>query len=283
MKRLIYFLMAFVFLAGVGLAYGAENRITNSIGMELVLIPAGSFIMGSPTDEPGRFDNEIQHRVTISRPYYLQTTEATQGQWKTIMGNNPSVLENCGDECPVDFVSWDNAQEFIRKLNQKENTSKYRLPTEAEWEYAARAGTTTAVYNGPITILGLSNVPALDPIAWYSGNSSVDYEGAYNCSDWKEKQYSISRCGAHPVARKQPNAWGLYDMLGNMGEWCQDWYGEYPSSSVTDPTGPESGMSRVSRGGCWYDIARSVRAANRFSNTPDRRSWCSGFRVARDF
>ncbi len=184
---------------------------TNSIGMKFVLKPAGTFMMGSPSNEPLRNNNEIQHKVTISPPYYLQTTEITQGQWKMIMGNNPSSFANCGDDCPVEKVSWNDAQEFIRKLNQKENTSKYRLPTEAEWEYAVRSGGKDEKWAGTSDELKLKNY------AWYDHNSTKK---------------------THPVGQKRPNGLGLYDMTGNVFEWCQDWYGDYPSGSVTDPTGP---------------------------------------------
>jgi formylglycine-generating enzyme required for sulfatase activity len=145
----------------------------------------------------------------------------------------------------VEGVSWDDVQEFIAEMN-KRGEGTYRLPTEAEWEYAARAGSDTAIYTGSMTILGSNNSPELDLIAWYGGNSCVEYSGGYDCSGWPEKQYSCSSCGTHPVAQKQPNAYGLYDMAGNVWEWTQDWFGDYPAGSVTDPTGPSTGSSRVS-------------------------------------
>lgn len=239
------------------------KRITNSIGMELVLIPAGSFMMGSPSDEPGRFDNETQHRVTISRPYYLQTTAVTQGQWKAKMGNNPSYFQNCGFYCPVEMVSWNDAQEFIGKLNQRERTSKYRLPTEAEWEYAARAGTTPPFYTGNCISTDQAN---------YNGNCPFS-----RCPQGEFRKTTVR------VKSFYPNAFGLYDMHGNIYEWCQDWYGDYPSGSVTDPTGPSSGRDRVLRGGSWSDDDRLVRAAFRHYYTPGFRYLTRGFRVARDF
>ena len=196
------------------------------------------------------------------------------------MGYNPSEFSSCGNDCPVEQVSWNDCQEFIRKLNQKEGGTKYRLPTEAEWEYACRAGTETALYNGPIRILGENNAPALDPIAWYGGNSCVSYSGGYDCSGLKETQRSCSRCGTHPVGQKQPNAWGLYDIIGNVWEWCQDWYGGYPGGSVTDPEGPSYGEYLVFRGGsCSYN-ASSCRSANRSALTPDFQLGSIGFRVA---
>jgi formylglycine-generating enzyme required for sulfatase activity len=259
---------------------GSQVFTSRYVG-RFVLIPAGTFTMGSPASETGRYDNETQHRVTISRAFYLQTTEVTQGQWQAVMGSNPSHFSSCGSDCPVEKVSWNDVQEFIGKLNRMEGTDKYRLPTEAEWEYAARAGSTTALYNGPLTILGDNNGPELDAIAWYGGNSCVSYSGGYDCSGWKNKQYSCTSCGTHPVGRKQPNAWGLYDMLGNVWEWCQDWYGGYPSGSVSDPEGPSSGSGRVLRGGSWRPYARLARAANRSYFAPGYRDCILGFRLLR--
>jgi formylglycine-generating enzyme required for sulfatase activity len=239
-----------------GMAWGQSAKIlTNSIGMKFVLIPAGTFQMGSPTGEPGRTTHGRQHRVTISQPFYLQTTEVTQGQWQRVMGDNPSLFKKCGENCPVENVSWDDAQKFIRKLNQMEKTDKYRLPTEAEWEYACRAGSTGEWCFG-------DNEADLGEYAWYNENS--------------EKQ-------THPVGQKKPNAWGLYDMHGNVWEWCQDWYGEYPAGPVTDPKGPDSGEKRVLRGGSWVDSARLARSANRdyLSYPGFRFYYYVGFRVAR--
>jgi len=205
----------------------------------------------------------------------------TQGLWKAVMGSNPSEFSNCGDDCPVEQVSWNDCQAFIGKLNGMVSGGNFRLPTEAEWEYACRAGSTTAIYTGPMRIVGKNNSPELDPIAWYGGNSCVNYAGGYDCSGWREKQMSCGRCGTHPVGRKQPNAWGLYDTIGNVWEWCEDWKGDYPSRSVTDPTGPSSGSRRVIRGGCWLNNARDCRSALRRSGAPDVRGHDLGFRLAR--
>jgi formylglycine-generating enzyme required for sulfatase activity len=221
------------------------------------------------------------HWARISQAFYLGTYEVTQGQWRAVMGNNPSVYLQCGAECPVENVSWEDVQDFIRRLNAREGHTKYRLPTEAEWEYAARAGTQTTVYTGELQILGRSNAPALDAIAWYGGNSGVTYAGGYDCSEWEEKQYRSDTCGPHPVGRKQPNRFGLYDMLGNVWEWVQDWHGVYPAGPVTDPQGPTSGSHRVLRGGSWLLVARSCRSANRSSGTPGRHSGNLGFRLLR--
>ena len=260
----------------------AKQSFTNDLGMTFVYIPPDTFMMGSPEDEPGRYSNEKQHKVTLTKGFYLQTTEVTQGQWKAVMGGNPSYFKNCGDDCPVEKVSWKDVQAFIEKLNQREGKT-YRLPTEAEWEYAARAGTETALYTGPIEILGQNNAPALDLIAWYGGNSGVDYEDGYDSSGWGEKQYPHQRAGTHPVKQKKPNAWELYDMIGNVLEWCADWYGDYPDGPVTDPVGPSSGSFRVIRGGSWTDVARRCRSAYRHDWRPDGRGGYLGFRLARSY
>jgi formylglycine-generating enzyme required for sulfatase activity len=229
------------------------KTITNSIGMKFVLIPAGTFQMGSPKAESGRDEDERQHQVTISQPFYMQTTEVTQGQWQKVMGNNPSYFKKCGQDCPVEQVSWEDAQEFIKKLNKMEKTDKYRLPTEAEWEYASRADSKERWSFG-------DDEAKLEEYAWYSKNS-------------QDK--------THPVGQRKPNAWGLYDMHGNVLEWCQDRYGDYPAGPVTDPTGSASGERRVLRGGSWDSDARYTRSANRDDVNPDYRHLDIGFRVAR--
>jgi formylglycine-generating enzyme required for sulfatase activity len=231
----------------------SREEFTKSLGMEFVLIRAGTFLMGSPEGETGRYDNEKQHQVTLSQDFYLQTTPVTQGQWKKAMGWSPAFFKKCGEDCPVESVSWEDAQEFISKLNQKENTNKYHLPTEAEWEYACRAGSKGRFCFG-------DDEAKLEEYAWYVKNSNSK---------------------THPVGQKKPNAWGLYDMHGNVWEWVQDWYGEYPAGPVTDPTGPASGERRVLRGGSWsYDAGRT-RSAYRYYDNPDLRDDDFGFRVAR--
>jgi len=218
-----------------------EKTITNTLGMTFNLVSAGTFTMGSPANEPGHNSrgDETQHQVTLTSSYYMQTTEVTQAQWEAVMGSNPSYFSSCGSDCPVEQVSWDDAQEFINKLNQK-GEGVYMLPTEAQWEYAARAGSTTAFANGEITETGWGYDPNLDAMGWYGYNSSGT---------------------THPVAiQKTPNAWGLYDMHGNVWEWCQDWYGSYSSDTVTDPEGPSTGSIRVFRGGSWRNDARLCRS-----------------------
>lgn len=235
------------------------STYTNSLGMTFKLIQAGTFTMGSPVNELGRLDDETQHEVTLTQSFYMQSTEVTQSQWEAVMGSNPSNNIGCSD-CPVDNVSWDDVQTFITELNTW-GEGTYRLPTESEWEYAARAGTTTAFANGDITEADCGYDPNLDIIGWYCNNSSDT---------------------THPVARKDPNAWGLYDMHGNVYEWCQDWYGTYPSSSVTDPTGPTSGSARVRRGGSWNLNARECRSASRLSFEHPDRDYSLGFRLLRN-
>ena len=235
---------------------------TNSLGMKFVLIPAGSFMMGSPPDEPTRKEDEKQHKVTISKPFFMQTTEVTQEVWKKIMGYNPSVFKNCGENCPVSMVSWNDAQEFIKKLNKMEKTDRYRLPTEAEWEYSCRAGTTTVFYTG--------NCISTDEANYHGKHPMPDCP-----KDQKDRETPLA------VGSLPPNPWGLYDMHGNLWEWCQDWYGDYPSEHVTDPTGPSSGEGRVVRGGSWNHFASFMRSAFRGAEIPDGKH-CIGVRVVRN-
>ena len=223
-----------------------EEKFTNSLGMEFALISPGTFLMGSPESEEDRSDDETQHEVTLTQGYYLQTTEVTQGQWQAVMGNNPSHFKNCGENCPVENISWEDVQAFIQKLNQQERDYQYRLPTEAEWEYAARASTTTPFSFGNTLSTDQAN---------YDSNRTTQ------------------------VKSFPPNAWGLYDMHGNVWEWCQDWYGDYPSDSVTDPQGPPSGDHRVLRGGSWVSSARLCRSAVRLWGTPGDRHYRFGFRL----
>jgi formylglycine-generating enzyme required for sulfatase activity len=265
MKRfLLLYLVVGLVSATPGLSWGQSAKIlTNSIGMEFVLIPAGTFQMGSdisPEEMAKRYGGKAewykrehpQHQVTISRPFYLQTTPVTHGQWQQVMGKNPAYFKKCGKNCPVEDVSWNDAQEFIVKLNRMEKTDKYRLPTEAEWEYACRAGSTTRFYFGDAEA-------GLGKYAWYWNNSQKK---------------------THPVGKKKPNAWGLYDMHGNVWEWCQDWFGGYPPGPVTDPEGPASGERRVLRGGSWVGFAWFARSAVRYYDFPDGGDLI-GFRVAR--
>ena len=224
---------------------------SNSLGMEFAWIPAGGFLMGSPNNEGGRQRDERQHGVRISEGFWMKTHEVTQGEWVAVMGENPSRFKRCGGRCPVERVSWDDAQEYIRRLNGWESRRgyRYRLPTEAEWEYAARAGTVGPRYG------------KLNEVAWRKGWTSSNRP--------------------KPVALKQANEWGLHDMLGNVWEWTADWYGMYPVETVKDPHGPGTGSHRVRRGGSWNALDYNVRSAARSSFLPGRRVDDVGFRLVR--
>ncbi len=245
-------------------------------------IPPGQFLMGSPKDEAGRFDRETRHLVTLTQGYWLFDTPVTQALWQAVMGDNPSRFKS--PTRPVETVSWEACAEFIEKINGELPELRLRLPTEAQWEYACRAGTTAATYAGDLDIKGLRDAPLLHEIAWYGGNSAVDFEleERYDSSDWKEKQYDHKKAGTHPVGLKRPNPWGLYDMLGNVYEWCEDrWIDDFGDQPALDPAGPEQGTDRVIRGGSWISIARGVRAAYRDRYVPGFRHDLIGFRCAR--
>jgi formylglycine-generating enzyme required for sulfatase activity len=229
----------------------SEEWFKNSVGMEFILVPPGKFEMGSPNREWNRDKDERHHKVMISKPFYIQSTEVTQAQWRAVMGDNPSYFDSC-DRCPVERVSWDDCQEFILRLNQMERTIKYRLPTEAEWEYACRAGSVTRFSFG-------DDDSRLSEYGWNINNSGGQ---------------------THPVGRKEPNAWGLYDMHGNVWEWCQDWYRKYRPFRATDPQGPSQGSNRVYRGGGWNDPSWDCRSAERGS-VPIQMNHTLGFRLAR--
>ena len=267
-----------------------------------VRVEPGQFIMGSPAQEAFRTPDPVEraHRVTLTRPFLIKTTEVTQSEWIALMGDNPSHFANCGGDCPVEQVTWFEAIAFCNALSTAEGFSPcyanaagedydradataqrpetptwrneldcegYRLPTDAEWEYAARAGTQTATYNGPIveeTCLAID--PNLDPIAWYGCNSGGT---------------------THPVGEKLPNPWGLHDMLGNVWEWSWDWYGDSPAADQTDPLGPVDGLYHVLgvfhvfRGGVFWVNGGNCRAATRCGGCPGVQGTYFGFRTAR--
>jgi len=189
----------------------------------------------------------------------MQTTEMTQGQWTKVMGHNPSRFIKCGDDCPVEKVSWNDVQQFIKKLNRQSENSKYSLPTEAQWEYACRAGTRTPFAFGKCLSADQAN-----------------YNGKYPLSGCGRGKY---RKKTVPVAGFKPNAWGLYDMHGNVWEWCQDKHGRYPSGAVTNSVGTAKGSRRMLRGGCWFYDARYCRSAFRDENAPGDRFSDIGFRL----
>jgi formylglycine-generating enzyme required for sulfatase activity len=214
-------------------------------------IPAGSFTMGSSSGELGHRPDETPHQVTLTQPFWIGATGVTQAQYEAVMGTNPSRFK--GPDLPVETVNWDESMDFCRKLTERERAAgrlpagfAYTLPTEAQREYACRAGT-SGPYAGEI-----------NAIAWYSGNSDEQ---------------------PHAVGQKQPNAWGLYDMQGDVWEWCSDWYGNYPRTDVTDPTGPAKGDSRVYRGGAWFHSADLCRSAYRYKMEPSYRGSLLGLRI----
>jgi formylglycine-generating enzyme required for sulfatase activity len=226
-----------------------ESKIDlgKGVKLEMVLIPAGKFMMGSPVSETGRRDIETQHEVTLTKPFYMGKYEVTQEQWQVIMGSNPS--EKKGVKWPVGNVSWNDCQDFIRKLNAKTNGG-YRLPTEAEWEYACRAGTNTAYSFGDSLTLGDAN--------YGPGGKSV------------------------AVGSYKPNGFGLYDMHGYVWEWCEDWYSSYPTQAVIDPMGPATGTYRVLRGGGFNNNKLSARSSGRNNDSaPTRELTDFGFRLVR--
>jgi len=275
-------------LAGGGIWYYTTDHrhwpetvldLGNDVQMRLVLIPAGKFIMGSPATEAGRGGDEgPQHAVTISKPFYMGVFEVTQEQYEQVMGANPSRFK--GATNPVEWVSWDDAVEFCRKLSARTG-KKVMLPTEAQWEYACRAGTTTAFHTGDELKPGQANagIPS-NPGVWDRIMAWVE-----KFLPQKAKTIQTTPAGSFP-----PNGFGLYDMHGNVWEWCSDWhadsYANLPAGQAgaknQDPTGPDSGASRVLRGGSWGGDPQLCRSALRFRLTPDYRICDVGFRVAVD-
>ncbi len=242
--------------------------LAEGVDLEMIRIAHGNFEMGSPRDELGRHDNETQHKVTLTRDYWLGKLEVTQAQYQAVMGTNPSEFP--GANLPVETVSWNDAMDFCAQLTANEKAAgrlpsgyEYTLPTEAQWEYACRAETKTALNSGKNLTSkdecpNMDECPEMDEVGWYWYNSGNK---------------------THSVGQKQSNAWGLYDMHGNVFEWCLDWYGDYPSSAVVDPTGPDTGTYRVIRGGSWSNNAGDCRSAYRSYNAIG--SWNKGgFRVA---
>ena len=293
-------------------------KTVNGIEYAFRWCPAGEFLMGSPEDEPGRIYDEKQHSVTLTQGFWMLETEVTQAMWESVMGTTleeqaqkmlhddteydfgvigkhtlrdllgfqrdedpAKILVGVGSDRPMYYVSWNECEEFCRKLSNKLGMT-VSLPTEAQWEYACRAGSETALPNGPIEILGAYNAPALDPIAWYVGNSAQEFTGTsfMNSSGLSEMQYPGGPCGVHPAGKKDANAWGLRDMIGNVSEWCQDYWGDYSASPTSDPTGPNSGSGhRISRGGSGGRNALGCRSAIRGWSVPGDRSGSLGFRL----
>ena len=237
---------------------GRPVETTTPLGVRLRLIPPGEFDMGSPPTEAGRNASEALHRVRLTKPFYLAATEITQGQWQAVMGKNPSFF--VGESLPVDTVSWDEAAEFCRRLSIREGAT-YRLPTEAEWEYACRAGTPTPFHTGATL-----------------STSQANYNGQYSYGAGKKGEF---REETTPVGTFAPNAWGLHDLHGNVWEWCADWYGDYAPGPATDPVGPPAGQTRAVRGGCWINFPAVCRSANRGGTVPGSWNFNFGFRIVR--
>lgn len=230
-------------------SYSNGTLTVNGIKYNMVWVDGGTFRMGATSEQGSEISDEKPvHSVTLSG-YYIGKTEVTQALWQAVMGSNPSYFE--GDDLPVEQVSWDDCQEFIRKLNSLTGQN-FRLPTEAEWEFACRGGNNSRGYK-------YSGSNYIDNVAWYDGNSGDK---------------------THPVATKSPNELGIYDMSGNVWEWCADWYGDYSSGRQTNPKGPYGGSGRVGRGGSWSISAWGCRSSGRGYGSPPGRSYGLGLRLA---
>jgi formylglycine-generating enzyme required for sulfatase activity len=236
-----------ILLMSLALALQDTPRSKPANGIVFVKIPAGEFVMG---DADGEDNEKPAHRVVITRGFEMGRYEVTQAQWEAVMGTNPSRFK--GADLPVEQVSWEDAQAFLKAMNAKNDDYVYRLPTDAEWEYAARAGT-TGDYGG---------TGNLNETGWYGANSGGK---------------------THPVGTKKANAWGLHDMHGNVWEWCQDWYDKfyYQNSPTIDPPGPSTGARRVTRGGCYSYSADRAKSSSRAHPAPDARYDIIGFRMVR--
>ncbi len=244
--------------------HAQEKKRVNSLGMEFVLIPAGMFVMGSPIDEVHRGASEVQHPVTITRSFYMQTTEVTVDQWRAVMGRRFIAKKKGSGDMPVVKVSWYDCKKFIRKLSLMTGDI-YALPTEAQWEYAARAGSKTAYFWGD----------QIDCTRAMFANNPMKYDACV----FANRSSGVDPGEPQPVKRYPPNAWGLYDMHGNVWEWCEDLFDRYDAVSVVDPCETESGKDRVRRGGSWFGPGYSCRSANRAFGHPMSRLQNTGFRL----
>ncbi len=235
----------------MALSNALEGPLPN---MRFVFVSSRPFDMGSPRRTPGRLPDESQHKVVLNRPFYIQTTEVTQAQWEEVMGNNPSAFPHCGGDCPIENIYWQETLRFITKLNALyKGKGRFRLPTESEWEYVARTGT-------------------VDP--WVQSDSKASFYAWYR---------ENSGGAPHPVATRRSNLWNIYDMNGNVSEWCSDWYGPYPETPLSEsPQGPLNGEFRVSRGGSWFHGIDTIRGAHRNSDNAGDKSGYTGFRLVLD-
>ncbi|MGM9808082.1 MAG: formylglycine-generating enzyme family protein [Candidatus Onthomorpha sp.] len=247
--------------------YNEQTFTVKGVEFKMIKVEGGTFSMGA-TSEQTNYENDEKpvHSVTLS-DYYIGETEVTQELWQAVMGSNPSRFTG-NNQRPVERVSWDDCQEFIKKLNQLTG-KKFRLPTEAEWEYAARGGKHSRGYK----YSGSNNA---DEVAWYWRNSGDKYLSG----EWNDDRIIGNNCKTHPVKTKKDNELGLYDMSGNVWEWCNDWWGCYQSNSQTNPTGPSEGEYRVLRGGGWFHYDGVVRVSYRGYGTPDFRRSSIGLRLA---
>ncbi|HUQ68517.1 MAG TPA: SUMF1/EgtB/PvdO family nonheme iron enzyme [Planctomycetaceae bacterium] len=234
-------------------AQPGEVREFTNLKIKFCWCPPGDFEMGSSETSSDHQLNESQHKVTLSRGFWMQQTELTQNQYQQLMGSNPAFYK--GEQNPVDSVTWNEANEFARRLSElppeKKAGNLFRLPTEAEWEYACRAGSTTVFTHG-------DDEAGLEEFAWYHKNSART---------------------THPVGKKKPNGWGLHDMHGNVSEWCQDFYGDHSREAAIDPRGPPSGDKRTLRGGGWFQVAMWQRSSHRDAFVPSARYVGLGFRL----
>jgi formylglycine-generating enzyme len=243
-----YIMSAILALAFYDISWGADHKDA-ATGMEFIFVKGGCYQMGD-TFGDGNTEEIPAHQVCVN-DFYIGKHAVTQGQWKAVMGSNPSEFKECGDDCPVEQISWNDARSFIHKLNRMKPGNNYRLPTEAEWEYAARSGGKKEKYAGGADA---------ESAAWYFENSDMK---------------------THPVGTKAPNGLGLYDMSGNVFQWCLDWDDKnyYGGSPVDNPQGPASGEYRVIRGGSWVSTEHGVRTTYRLGRVPDRRSGDIGLRL----
>lgn len=300
-KGIILLFSIILCVAGCSLFKSApEEFLTNSLQMEFVYIPPGSFIMGSPTYAAVRFDDETEHRAELTRGFYIQKTEVTQGQWKAVMSDtdnsNPSVFKftKSGDDYPVENVSWNDAQEFIKRLNNAEGHQKYRMPTETEWEYVCRLGGERGPFADAVMLSDISRIIRkgikivtfdLFTTGDCLSTDQANYDGNYplpGCDKGKFREITM------PVASFSPNKLGIYDLHGNVNEWCQDNYGKYdvkhqtfPIYRVVDSTGSEGGKYKVYRGGSWLSSAKYCRCAFRGREAADYKNETLGFRLVK--
>lgn len=246
---------------GMGQSSGDKKPLRNSLGVEFARVPAGSFRMGSPTGEKDRLDTETPHTVRLTKGFWMGAHEVTQEQYARVMANRPAHFQ--GDKLPVEKVSFGEALEFCQKLSalaeEKAAGRKYRLPTEAEWEYACRAGTSTPFSFGEALNGKQANHNGAQPYGTASAGPNLEK--------------------TTPVGSYAPNAWGLYDMHGNVWEWCADWYGPLEVDEAIDPSGADKGTGRVLRGGSWANAGKNCRAADRYGYDPTSRKNYLGFRV----